>query len=286
MTDQIILHQKSQQSYFDQKYALYNEMEALQNWRLSITRKVLEALKPTCDDVFVDVGVGGSGYTVIMAAKMGIRSIGTDISIVGMRRAKITSSKLLTDKQNFCEFIACSATCLPFRTDSVSKIASMAVLEHIADDELAIGEFSRVLKRSGKLFINVPNSYRRIPFVFVLPYMLHDRRVGHLRHYKAENLELLFAQQGLRAEEVFYTGHLPKILQFVIQSFIGGTEKMGSHVWWYLEKLDAVFKHLPTGLQLFMLFRCDVNPIKRGKPFPGSNCLTPEKSLSGMYPKG
>jgi len=257
MREQIKHHQESQQGYYDKEYAFYNEMETLRNWRLSFARKVLGTLRPSYNDIFVDIGVGGSGYTVVMAAKKGIPSIGIDISVAGMRRAKIIASKLLAGQPEFCEFIACSATHLPLRDASVTKIASIAVLEHVADDVRAIEEFSRVSNHFGEVLVNVPNSYRRIPFIFILPYLLHDRKVGHLRHYKAENLALLFAKRGLSVKDVFYSGHFPKILQFIINGFLDCTERAGSYIWWHLERLDSAFRHIPTGMQLFMLFKRD-----------------------------
>ena len=68
------------------------------------------------------------------------------------------------------------------------KICSVALLEHVADDDLVISEISRVIASNGKVFITVPNAYQRMPPFIRFLYRSHDRKVGHLRHYTVEEL--------------------------------------------------------------------------------------------------
>jgi ubiquinone/menaquinone biosynthesis C-methylase UbiE len=68
-------------------------------------------------------------------------------------------------------------------------VSSIAVLEHLIDDNRAIAEISRVIKDRGKLFITVSNAYKRILPLFWLISYFHDKRVGHLRHYSEKELK-------------------------------------------------------------------------------------------------
>ena len=60
-------------------------------------------------------------------------------------------------KNNKITFIKASVYNLPFADSSFDTIIASEILEHLNDDELALREIKRVLKKDGKLFITVPN---------------------------------------------------------------------------------------------------------------------------------
>src|SRR4051812_41243367 len=90
---------KSQQAYYDRHFSGYKSY-ALENWRLSYIERIFrelgilgKKLKPSYH--YLDVGVGGSGYTVIEAARAGATAWGVDLSEVGVANAARLSQEAL-----------------------------------------------------------------------------------------------------------------------------------------------------------------------------------------------
>lgn len=85
--------------------------------------------------------------------------------------------------------------------------------------------------------------------------------MGHLRHYEAEHLVAGFRNYGYISDEVIYTGHLIKVLQYLLCLVFPSLKKKRSRIWWRLEKLDLESK-ASYGLQLTLLMR--KNQAKKG----------------------
>jgi ubiquinone/menaquinone biosynthesis C-methylase UbiE len=250
-------HHKYLRQYFDREFKDYDNYK-LENWRLSYLQRIFCALNVGNDpkDLYLDIGVGGSGYTVIETTRKGCKSVGVDISLEGVKKARRSATLELGERSNLCNFVVGLAENLPFRDGTFTKISSIAVLEHVPDDKQAIAEIARVIKPSGEVFITVPNAYRRILPVFWLPYYVWDKKIGHLRHYKAENLVTEFSHSGFLPSKVSYSGHLIKVLQNLLSWIFPSFGKVGSRLWWKLEEMDLKSKS-PRGLQLTLLMRKD-----------------------------
>ncbi len=249
---------KNQKKYFDREFGAYKKYQ-LQNWRISYIKRIFEGLKIDenlkTSDLYLDIGVGGSGYTIIEAGKKGLKSIGSDISPIGMRKAKEFAGK--EGVEDLCSFVVCSAEILPFKNSCFTKISSIAVLEHIPADESAIREMVRITRKEGLVFITVPNTYRRMWPLFWLPYKIHDKRVGHLRHYSEEELTEKFERHGLIVKDIGYSGHLIKIIQFAMFNLFSSLEKKLSWIWWKMEVIDLRQKHIKSGLHLTLVAEKD-----------------------------
>lgn len=248
---------KIQQYIYDAEYKEYVKYH-LDNWRVSYLRRIFELLemgeKNVGKGMFLDIGIGGSGYTVIEASRKGYRSIGLDISKEGIRKShKFAKQNSKTAK--LCDFLVCSAEKLPFKGKTFWRVCSVALLEHVEDDDAAISEISRVTASTGNLFITVPNAYQRIPPFVRFLYRFHDRKVGHLRHYTAEELVKKFLSKEMRFLDVIYIANLPKILQYAISILFPRVKKRHSGIWWKLEYLDSKFQRIPTGLHISMCFK-------------------------------
>ena len=122
-------------------------------------------------------------------------------------------------------------TC-PLEADVFDKLSSVAVLEHVPDDKQAIAEISRVVKPLGEVFITVPNAYKRIVPIFWLPYYFWDKRIGHLRHYTAEDLTAEFLQCNFSTKETLYTGHMVSCFKHCCHVFFPRFEMKGSTASW------------------------------------------------------
>lgn len=97
---------------------------------------------------------------------------------------------------------------LPYPAQSFDLILSHEVLEHVADDQLAVCEMVRTLRSGGRLVIFCPNRgypfethgiywrgryyFGNKPFVNYLPRAWRDRLAPHVRVYSRRDLEKLF----------------------------------------------------------------------------------------------
>ena len=166
MLAQMNQHHKYEKQYFDQEYMCYDKYE-LENWRISYIKRIFHSLGIGSEvvDCYLDIGVGGSGYTVIEAARKGNRCVGLDVSIEGVKKAQYFARTELGEKSNLCGFAVGLAENLPFKNECFTKLSSIAVLEHVPNDKQAIEEIARVVKPGGAVFLTVPNAYQRImPF--------------------------------------------------------------------------------------------------------------------------
>lgn len=243
-----------QRKYFDYEFRKYKKYK-LDNWQISYLKRIFKALgiDDNPKNLYLDIGVGGTGYTVIEIAKKGCRSVGIDLSLEGIKKARSFAKSELKRKASLCNFVVCLGENLPFKENIFNKLSSIAVLEHVPNDKKAIEEIARVTKSDGKIWITVPNTYTRISPIFWIPYYIHDKRIGHLRHYKAENLIEKFANFNFMCEEVQYTGHLPKIFQ-ILFSYILKNRWKNSKMWWKIENMDLKKKNNRSGLQLSLIF--------------------------------
>jgi ubiquinone/menaquinone biosynthesis C-methylase UbiE/uncharacterized protein YbaR (Trm112 family) len=246
--------QSSQRVYFDAEFAGYGAYQ-LDNWRLSFIHRIFAALE--IDDrrsPYLDVGVGGSGATVIEAARRGVYALGCDLSVPGVRAARRFAHEQGVDAHT--QWTVCAAERLPFPDASFESASAVAVLEHLDDDTLAIAELARVLRPGGLLWLTVPHAFRyMLPPVWPL-YWWHDRRIGHKRHYDEERLVRICAQAGMEHLRTSYSAHAVKLVQFIGTGLFRGMRERGSHAWWRLERLDQRADSRRYGaMQLNAVFR-------------------------------
>ena len=188
-----------QRRYFDAEFSSFDRYEP-ESWRLSLNERifagtrVLEGGAP-----YLDVGVGGSGATVIEAARRGVGAVGCDLSVTGVLSASRFARAEGVDES--ARFVVSAAEALPFPDASFGSASAVALLEHLEDDRPTVAEIARVLRPGGLVWFLVPHAYRyMLPFVWPF-YWWHDRRIGHLRHYDEASLIRLCAGAGLGARE-------------------------------------------------------------------------------------
>jgi SAM-dependent methyltransferase len=252
---------RSQTEYFDAEFRAFDETYAPENWRLSFNERIFRAieLKPQ-HGPYLDVGVGGSGATVIEAARLGVPATGCDLSPAGvLKAARLARGEGVEERASF---VVCAAEALPFPDDAFSSASAVAVLEHLDDDAAAASELTRVVRPGGRIWITVPLAYR-----YILPplwpgYAWHDRRIGHRRHYDERTIVGLFEDAGLRHVATTYTGHAVKVLQLVLDRALPLRQETRDRVWWNLERRDLRAQNRRYGaLQLNAVFR---RPIPAG----------------------
>jgi SAM-dependent methyltransferase len=248
------LQQRDQTAYFDAEFADYSHYRP-ENWRLSFVSRIFRALEVDQGrGPYLDVGVGGSGATVIEAARRGVEAFGCDLSIRGVTQAhRFAELEGVADRARFA---ACAAESLPFPDASFGCASSVAVLEHLDEDHRAAEELGRILQAGGLVWITVPNAYRHMPEPLRPIYRRHDRRLGHKRHYGEEELVALMERAGLHHIETSYSGHPVKVAQLVLDRVVPNVRCWRSRVWWKLEEIDLRADSRASGaLQLSALFR-------------------------------
>jgi ubiquinone/menaquinone biosynthesis C-methylase UbiE len=234
-----------QRDYFDEEFRGY-ERYRLANWRLSYLER-LRTAGALGNGAVVDVGVGGSGYTVIEAARTGSVAVGCDLSLAGLVAARRFAQAEGVAERTL--WVCCSAERLPFAPASFSAALAVAVLEHVPDDGAALRQMARVLRPGGRAWVTVPHALRHISPIFRGANRRHDRRLGHLRRYEADELVEAARGAGLAAQEVQFTGHAIKALQLLAGSVLG------DRFWWWCERRDLRRSRARRGaMQLSVLF--------------------------------
>lgn len=237
---------EGQRAYFDTEFREYDRY-ALANWRRSYVERLRAAgLIGNGNGPLVDLGVGGSGYTVIEAARAGQPAVGCDLSLEGLRIAQRFAAEEGVGDRTF--WVCCSAEKLPLAADSFGAALAVALLEHVPDDLAALREMRRTLRPGGRAWVTVPHALRNIPRPWRRANLRHDRRLGHLRRYESESLAQLAHEAGLDPVEVQYTGHSIKVAQFLAQ-------KLGDRFWWWCERRDLAKRSRRAGsMQLSAVF--------------------------------
>ena len=235
-----------QRAYFDSEFRGYDRY-SLENWRLGYLDRLRTAgVLENTGGPLVDVGVGGSGYTVIEAARSGRPAIGCDLSLEGLIVARdFARAEKVLDRTLW---VCCSAERLPLASGSCGSALAIAVLEHLPDDRAALKELARVLQPGGRAWVTVPHALRNGPAAFRRANRTHDSRLGHLRRYEAETLVDAARDAGLEPVEVQFTGHAIKVLQLTLG-------RIGNKLWWWCERRDRLRQNVRRGsMQLSVVF--------------------------------
>jgi SAM-dependent methyltransferase len=142
----------------------------------------------------------------------------------------------------------------------------VAVLEHLDDDTAAGAELARVVRPGGLVWITVPNAYRYIPPPLWPVYLVHDRRLGHKRHYDERRLVGLLAGAGLEHVRTEYSAHPVKVLQLALELLVPAARRPRSPIWWRFEARDRRRPGRAFGsLQLNAIFRRTVTRTIGGR---------------------
>ena len=115
------------------------------------TRQVLGCLALK-GKVTLDVGCGNGLYT-IKFAELAQDIIGVDINEESLKEARRNKLEL----NGSGEFIRASAENLPFYNSCFDVVIAIETLEHVKNQERALQEASRVLRKDGYLVTYVPN---------------------------------------------------------------------------------------------------------------------------------
>jgi SAM-dependent methyltransferase len=153
-------------------------------------------------------------------------SLFTDISRPALKRLRAAGGR------------ACCARLqdLPFRDGAFDLVAALDILEHVGDDEGALGELRRVLHPGGKLLLSFP--------LYQARWTDFDAQVGHHRRYEPEQVRALLDRFGIRPLESAVYGMKPRSSRLVSLG-MGMLEKMPRHAMWCYNHL-----FMPLGVRM------------------------------------
>lgn len=151
------------------------------NERLYLYNKLLKSLKGTV----LDNGCGADLLKYSFLPK-DVKYTGIDISEKAV--------KLMNDKG--VNAIKMNSNYLVFVDNLFDNVISFSVMEHIADDSLYLSEAYRVLKKGGKMILNVPLSMKH--------WSPMDERLNHYRRYDRDHLLKMCRNVGFKIDDVYY----------------------------------------------------------------------------------
>lgn len=131
----------------------------------------------------LDIGAAGGGNTRVLRDH-GWDAValeyGSDGAEVAQRRGLAT--------------LRADATRLPLADDSLDLVMAFDLLEHLHDDDAAVGEVHRVLKPNGTYLVAVPADPKL--------WSSHDEAVDHVRRYTRDGLLSLLDRGGFDVKDV------------------------------------------------------------------------------------
>jgi ubiquinone/menaquinone biosynthesis C-methylase UbiE len=177
----------------------------------------------------LDVGCA-DGYLDTFLKKKG-KVFGADINKTELEIAKAVNPDV--------SYLTADINKLPFKSNYFDTVVCLEVLEHIENDNRAISELFRVLKKNGTLVISVPSSDFPISFDFInfilKRFNLHTNfgvwAYGHKRLYLEKEIRSKLEKNSFRIVEISHMSHFlvgfiePTYIINIIQPFFKSDSK-------------------------------------------------------------
>ena len=166
------------------------KMEQKHFWHVGRREIILDALRRNTANLpasrMLEVGCG-NGSVLAFLMQHGVAIAGGDVFLEGLRfcRKRVPPASLYQ-----IDILA-----LPFR-DEFDIVGAFDVLEHVEDDEKALAEANRALKRGGTLVLTVP--------AHQFLWSRHDEASHHKRRYSRSDLMAKLERSGFTVNKVTY----------------------------------------------------------------------------------
>lgn len=171
----------------------FNQVEKI-HWWWEGRRELLKLLigKHNKKIKILDVGCGtGETLTFLNSAYPNSDLFGVDNSSVAIKFSKSRGHKKIYSRL---------ANKLGFKRNLFDYVLFLDVLEHIKDDQAAINEAKRVLKKGGKIIITSP----ALSFIW----SAHDTKQGHYRRYTRTEIRKLAKNAKMKVNYISYFNFL------------------------------------------------------------------------------
>jgi SAM-dependent methyltransferase len=161
----------------------------------------------------LDIGCGSGRHTCAASRLDKVTVIGSDISFEEVSEARnrlVDQEDMGLQAGRMWAILASDITDLPFFDNFFDMVICSEVLEHIADQDKAVKEITRVLRPGGDLVVSVPR-YLPERICWALSESYHQVPNGHVRIYKKKELIALLEGSGSRlwASHFAHSLHTP-----------------------------------------------------------------------------
>jgi ubiquinone/menaquinone biosynthesis C-methylase UbiE/uncharacterized protein YbaR (Trm112 family) len=198
-------HTAEQVEYFEKEARARGEY-SIEPWQRRYLERLRESYVPCDGDLVVDLGAG-SGFMAIELAKLNCTCIACDITLTNLVQVSTVARRLgLAERVHV---VCCDVQNLPIGSDIVDCVIANSILEHLPRDTRAASEINRVCRRRAGLMVSAPLAFKYIYPPFWPIHFVHDREMGHLRHYDDMSLARIFSDWEQSC--VYYTGHFRKV---------------------------------------------------------------------------
>ena len=161
---------------------------------------LFEGMPISSDDVVIDVGFG-EGEAIVACAELGARVIATDIRAEAV---EAIARRLTAVGAKFEAFVSDAAP-LPIPNETVTRVISTQVIEHVDDPDRFLSELVRIGRSGALYFLAAPDAagehlVKRIahPIAFQKPH--------HIHIIKREEFAEMVTRAGLIVERRAYCG--------------------------------------------------------------------------------
>jgi SAM-dependent methyltransferase len=147
------------------------------------------------------------------------------LPLEGTQFVDISEPALATLRSRGAAVALGQVTALPFGSGTFDLICALDIVEHVDDEDGALGELSRVAKGGATLLLSVPLHPSR--------WTAFDDFVGHRRRYEPERLSQKLSEHGLVVERSAIYGMQPRssrLLDLGMWWLINQRERA---LWWY-----------------------------------------------------
>ena len=157
------------------------------------------------------------------------------LPIEGTQFVDISAPALVKLRERGAQVVLSRIGSLPFADGTFDLVCALDVIEHVDDDNTALWELSRVLKRGGTLVISAPLHPSR--------WTAFDDFVGHKRRYEPSDLICKLTQHQLVVERSALYGMQPHSTRVVDIGMWWLNHHRERALWWY----NKLF--MPLGLR-------------------------------------
>jgi len=147
----------------------------------------------------LDIGCGNGRHTAAAYGLDHALAVGADLNYSDVAQAseRLRFHDSLGAHGGGCWALSTADICnLPFKTDVFDLVICSEVLEHIPDDDTAMGEIIRVLKPGHNLVVSVPRYFPE-KICWLLSNEYFNANQGHVRIYRQDALIARIGRQGV-----------------------------------------------------------------------------------------
>ena len=162
------------------------------------------------------------------------------LPLAGTRFADMSPAAVAKLKARGADAQTALISALPFADASFDLVCALDIIEHVADDEGALSELTRVAAPGAVLLLSAP--------LHAAHWSAFDELVGHFRRYEPAALRALLAGHGIAIEQSAVYGMRPKASSLLDFGMWALTHRRRKAMWFYNHLLMPLGMHLQKPL--------------------------------------